>query len=114
MTQVQKIEIKGFRSLKNVAWEPDRLNAPGRMRTMKHPKKRGTVNRKDAERERRHERAQLEPRTSSDQSEAAIQRMVDAGLLRPATKPWRMPEFTPRPLRGGSIVQTLREERDSD
>jgi predicted ATPase len=26
MTQVQKIEIKGFRSLKNVAWEPDRLN----------------------------------------------------------------------------------------
>ncbi len=26
MTQVQKIEIKGFRSLKNVVWEPDRLN----------------------------------------------------------------------------------------
>ncbi len=26
MTQVQKIEIKGFRSLKNIAWEPDRLN----------------------------------------------------------------------------------------
>lgn len=26
MTQVQRIEIKGFRSLKNVVWEPDRLN----------------------------------------------------------------------------------------
>jgi hypothetical protein len=44
--------------------------------------------------------------------EPAIQRLVEAGLLRPATKPWRMPRFTARPIRGPSIVQTIREERD--
>jgi hypothetical protein len=81
---------------------------------MNHPKKRGAANRKNAARKRRHECAQLEPNTSPGESEAAIQRLVDASLLRPATKPWRMPQFTPPPIRGGSIAQTLREERDSD
>ncbi|HXR34776.1 MAG TPA: hypothetical protein VN754_02435 [Candidatus Binataceae bacterium] len=81
---------------------------------MKRPKKLGAVNRKDAARKRRHERAQIGPGTSPNESESAIQRMVEAGLLRPASKPWRMPPFTPRPLRGESIVQTIREERDSD
>lgn len=47
-----------------------------------------------------------------DGPEEAIQRLVETGLLRPATKPWRMPPFTPRPIRGPSIVQTIREERD--
>jgi hypothetical protein len=84
------------------------------MRTVKHPKKRGAVNRKNAARKSRDEHAQPGPRTSPEESEAAIQRLVDAGLLRPATRPWKMPRFTPRPIRGESIVQTLREERDSD
>jgi prevent-host-death family protein len=47
-------------------------------------------------------------------TEVAIQRAVAAGLLRPATKPWGMPAFTPRRLRGPSTAQALREERDSD
>ena len=81
---------------------------------MKHPKNLGAVKRKDAARERRHKRATMGPGTSPNEPEDAIRRMVDAGLLRPASKPWRMPPFTPRPLRGESIVQTIREERDSD
>ena len=81
---------------------------------MKRPKKRGAVNRKNPERQSRHERAQIGPGTSPSEPEDAIRRMVEAGLLRPASKPWGMPPFTPRPLRGESIVQTLREERDSD
>ncbi len=57
--------------------------------------------------------ARIIPITQPDDSEAAIARLVAEGLLRPATKPWRMPPFRPRRLRGPSIVQTLREERDS-
>ncbi len=75
---------------------------------MKRSKKRGAVNRRNAE--RKHRRAQIGPGTSPNESEDAIRRMVEASLLRPASKP----PFTPRPLRGESIVQTLREERDSD
>lgn len=79
---------------------------------MRHPKKRGAVNRRNAQRE--HRRAEIVPGTSPNESDDAIRRMVEAGLLRPAKRPWRMPPFTPRPLRGESIVQTIREERDSD
>ena len=48
----------------------------------------------------------------AEESDAAIKRLVEAGLLRPATKPWRMPELPPRPIRGPSIAQAIREERD--
>jgi len=81
---------------------------------MKRPEKLDAVKRKDAARKRRPERAQIGPGTSPNESEDAIRRMVEAGLLRPAKRPWRMPPFTPRPLRGESIVQTICEERDSD
>jgi prevent-host-death family protein len=57
--------------------------------------------------------ARIIPIPPREDSETAIARLVAAGLLRPATKPWRMPPFRPRPLPGPSIVQTIREERDS-
>jgi prevent-host-death family protein len=57
--------------------------------------------------------ARIVPIAPAEDSEAAILRLVAAGLLRPAKRPWRMPPFTPRPIRGPSIVQTIREERDS-
>ena len=57
--------------------------------------------------------ARIVPIPAREDTEAAIQRLVAAGLLRPATKPWRMPPFTPRRLHGPSIAQTIREERDS-
>jgi prevent-host-death family protein len=53
------------------------------------------------------------PIPAPDDAEEKINRMVAMGLLRPATKNWKMPHFGPRPLRGPSIVQTIREERDS-
>jgi hypothetical protein len=81
---------------------------------MKRPRKLGAVNDKNAARKPRNERGQLAPSTSADESEDAIRRMVEAGLLRPASKHWRMPPFTPRPLRGELIVRTIREERVSD
>lgn len=58
--------------------------------------------------------ARIIPIPPHEEIETAIQRLVAVGLLRPATKPWRMPPFTPRWLRGPSIAQALREERDSD
>jgi prevent-host-death family protein len=57
--------------------------------------------------------ARIIPITKREDADAAIQRLVASGLLRPATKPWRMPPFRPRRMRGPSIVQTIREERDS-
>jgi len=47
-----------------------------------------------------------------DVEEEKIERMVSMGLVRPAGKHWKMPPFTPRPLRGPSIVKTIREERE--
>jgi prevent-host-death family protein len=57
--------------------------------------------------------ARIIPIRATEDPEAAIRRMVAAGVLRPAKRHWRMPPFKPRPLRGPSIVQTIREERDS-
>jgi prevent-host-death family protein len=57
--------------------------------------------------------ARIIPIPSHEDTETAIQRLVAVGLLRPATKPWRMPHFTPRQLHGPSLSQTIREERDS-
>jgi prevent-host-death family protein len=57
--------------------------------------------------------ARIIPIPSHEDTETAIQRLVAVGLLRPATKPWRMPPFTPRRLHGPSLSQAIREERDS-
>jgi len=57
--------------------------------------------------------ARIVPIPSCEDEEAAIQRLVAEGLLRPAIKHWRMPPFKPRRLRGPSVAQAIREERDS-
>jgi prevent-host-death family protein len=57
--------------------------------------------------------ARIIPIPTRDDAEEKIKRMIAMGLLRPASKNWKMPHFAPRPLRGPSIVQTIREERDS-
>jgi len=43
----------------------------------------------------------------------ALRRLEAVGILRRAAKPSPMPSWKPRPMRGGAIVQTLREERES-
>lgn len=45
-------------------------------------------------------------------TEAMLRQLEAIGLLRPATKRTPMPPCKPIRLRGGSIVKTLREERD--
>ena len=57
--------------------------------------------------------ARIIPIPLREDDDAAIRRLVAEGLLRPASKPWRMLPFTPRPIRGASVVQAIREERDS-
>ncbi|MGH7813532.1 MAG: type II toxin-antitoxin system Phd/YefM family antitoxin [Candidatus Binataceae bacterium] len=54
-------------------------------------------------------------RPAEDREEAAIRRMVAAGILRPALKPGPMSwkGWRPIKIRGPSIVQTLREDRDA-
>jgi len=41
-----------------------------------------------------------------------LRRLEAAGILRRAITPAPMPSWNPRPIRGVSIVQTLREERE--
>jgi len=43
----------------------------------------------------------------------ALRRLEAVGILRRAAKRTPMPSWKPRPIRGESIVQTLREERES-
>lgn len=43
----------------------------------------------------------------------AIHRLEAAGLLRPAAKTQPLPRWTPRPLKGAPLSQTIREERDA-
>ena len=57
--------------------------------------------------------ARIVPIASPEEPEASIRRLEAAGLLQPATKRSPMPPWKPLVLRGPTIVQTLREERDS-
>jgi prevent-host-death family protein len=57
--------------------------------------------------------ARIIPIVSPESEDAVVQRLAARGLIRPATKPWRMPPFVPRPIRGASVAQAIREERDS-
>jgi hypothetical protein len=45
-------------------------------------------------------------------SDAVVRRLEAAGLLRPAQKTSPVPAWSPRPLKGGPLSRTLREERD--
>jgi prevent-host-death family protein len=50
----------------------------------------------------------------AESTESALDQMAAMGLVRRATSHGPMPPFKPRKLRGKSIAQTLREDRDAD
>jgi len=54
----------------------------------------------------------IKPLNSSRVGEAMIRRLEASGFLRPAAKKGALPPWTPRRLKGVSLVQTLREERN--
>jgi prevent-host-death family protein len=57
--------------------------------------------------------ARLVPVRSAAEPEAAVRRLEAAGFLKAASSQRPMPAWAPRPLRGTSMTQTLREERES-
>jgi prevent-host-death family protein len=56
--------------------------------------------------------AVLKPIVSPAGPDGTIHRLEQTGVLRPAAKRTPLPSWTPRPLRGIPISQTLRDERD--
>lgn len=57
--------------------------------------------------------AVVRPIRQGDESEATIQRLEAAGLLRPAAKRGVLPPWRPRSIRGVPVSQTVAEERDN-
>ncbi|MGH2404213.1 MAG: type II toxin-antitoxin system Phd/YefM family antitoxin [bacterium] len=58
--------------------------------------------------------AVIQPFPAVSGEEEAVQRMVAAGLLRPALIPRPMGPWKPLRIKGGPITKTLREMRDAD
>lgn len=56
--------------------------------------------------------ATIKPLKVKPNGDAVVRRLEAAGLLRPAQKPSPVPAWSPRPLKGGPLSRTLREERD--
>ena len=56
--------------------------------------------------------ATIKPLKMMQNSDAVVRRLEAAGLLRPAQKTSPVPAWSPRPLQGGPLSRTLREERD--
>ena len=52
------------------------------------------------------------PELASD--DAGLRRLIAAGIVRPASKPWPMPRRRARRIKGPPLSQTIREERDAD
>ncbi len=57
--------------------------------------------------------ARLVPVRPAGQPDAAVRQLGATGLLRAAANPRPMPAWVPRPIRGASMAQTLRKERES-
>jgi prevent-host-death family protein len=57
--------------------------------------------------------AVIKPLPQSSRGEAAVRHLEVAGLLRPALKTTPLPHWTPRPIKGGPLSRTVREERDA-
>jgi prevent-host-death family protein len=55
----------------------------------------------------------IKPLLREEDGETALQRLVAAGLLRPASKRGATPRWTPRPIAGSPITDTLREDREA-
>jgi prevent-host-death family protein len=51
---------------------------------------------------------------ATDNTEDRVRRMEESGLLIPARKRGPMPPYKGHRIRGTSIVETIREERDED
>ncbi len=58
--------------------------------------------------------AVIKPIQSAERVDAAIGRLEAGGVLRAPAKRKRLPEFTPRPLKGRPLAETLRREREAD
>jgi len=56
--------------------------------------------------------ATIKPLKMIQNGDAVVRRLEAAGLLRPAQKTSPVPSWSPRPLKGGPLSYTLREERD--
>jgi len=56
--------------------------------------------------------ATIKPLKPNQNGDATVRRLEEAGLLRRAQKQSPIPAWTPRPLKGVPLSQTLREERD--
>ena len=56
--------------------------------------------------------ATIKPLKVMQNSDVVVRRLEAAGLLRPAQKTSPVPVWSPRPLKGGPLSRTLREERD--
>jgi prevent-host-death family protein len=57
--------------------------------------------------------AVLKPLADPNDDAAAVRRLEETGFLRAAKKQGPMPRWTPRPLTGPSLTETIREERDA-
>lgn len=56
--------------------------------------------------------ATIKPLKGNQNSDSAVRRLEEAGLLRPARKKSPLPTWTPRPIKGVPLSRTLREERE--
>ncbi len=57
--------------------------------------------------------AVIKPLGRARDIEGRLRELEAAGLLRPETKPGRMPPLAPRRLRGAPLARTVQEERDA-
>ena len=57
--------------------------------------------------------AVLKSLADPDDDAAAVRRLEETGFLRAAKKQGPKPRWTPRPLTGPSLTETIREERDA-
>jgi prevent-host-death family protein len=55
----------------------------------------------------------IKPLWRAEDRETALQPLVAAGLLRPASKRGATPRWIPRPMAGRPITDTLREDREA-
>lgn len=58
--------------------------------------------------------AVIKPLNGTRSGEAVIRQLEAGGLLRPPSKHGPLPAWTPRRIKGGSLVDTLRKERAED
>jgi len=58
--------------------------------------------------------AVIKPLPEPAASDGGLRRLIASGIVRPAAKPWPMPQRRPRRIKGPPLSQTIREDRDTD